>query len=471
MVKQIIILLALMCTISATGQSLEVTPEIQLRNDRSYYLISELSANSIILRDKELEQVFEIFDKNYTHVQSLELNLSEKRARVVEAYGYKGEVYIFFQHKVDKVHALSVHKYSQYGILQDSTMILGLADLFLAPTFVGYPSKDRGTIALTAIQGEKQMHIGVFNLDDFTTDYRETILFDRGRLASDLQSILVSPSGQVTIITRRSGIAISRREPIIELLRISPGGSALDYNEVPLGEILITSVIYALDPQTDEVKLFGYSSDKLEQRSSYYWTAGINSDLELEYLIEKPFELSLLRSVYGQQNKVKKSIDGLRIKTVVPRSDGGFTVLSEIFKTYSRRPTFPVGGNASGGAWVDYFVEDIIVMSYDGQGDLAWSDVLHKKQFSQDDGGIYSSFFVMENPSSIRLIYNDEIKKENTVSEYVISTTGSAERNSLFTTDSEELQLRFVDGMQISANQIVIPSERQGRVSLVRISY
>lgn len=463
--------LALLCAFSMSGQSLEVTPEIQLRNDRSYYLISELSANSIILRDKEYEQVFEIFDKNYAHVQSLELKLSERKSRVIDAYGYNGEVYVFFQHKENKVHKLSVHKYSQYGILQDSTTILGLSDLFLAPTFVSYTSEDKSVMALTAIQGEKQMHIGVFDLDDFSTYYTENILFDKGRLANDLQAILVSPSAQVTIITRRSGALASRRSPILEFLRIKPDGSSLDFSEVPLGEILITTVYYTLDPQTDQVRLFGFSSDKLEQRSSYYWTAGINNNLQLEYLIEKPFELTLLRSVYGQQNKVKKSVDGLRIRNVIPRSDGGFTVLSEIFKTYSRRPTFPVGGNAGGGAWVDYFVEDILVLNYDGRGDLTWSDVLHKKQFSQDDGAIYSSFFVMQNPSSIRLIYNDEIKKENTVSEYVISTSGSAERNSLFTTDSEELQLRFMDGMQISSNQILVPSERQGKVSLVRISY
>ena len=120
---------------------------------------------------------------------------------------------------------------------------------------------------------------------------------------------------------------------------------------------------------------------------------------------------------------------------------------------------------------VDYYIEDILVFDFDKSGDLSWSDVLHKKQFSQDDGAVYSSYFLMKNPSSVRLVYNDDIKQETTVSEYVLSPSGNSERNSLFTTDYQGLQLRFRDGVQVSSNEILVPSERQGKIRVVKLSY
>ena len=120
---------------------------------------------------------------------------------------------------------------------------------------------------------------------------------------------------------------------------------------------------------------------------------------------------------------------------------------------------------------IDAFCPIQIFLSIDGNGNLDWSEVLHKKQYSHDDDGVFSSFFLFKNPSRLRLVYNDEISSENTVSEYVVQSDGQYQRKSVLSTEYVRLQLRFKDAIQISSNAFVVPSQRSLRLNLVKIEY
>ena len=96
---------------------------------------------------------------------------------------------------------------------------------------------------------------------------------------------------------------------------------------------------------------------------------------------------------------------------------------------------------------------------------------MHKKQYSQDDGGVYSSFFLMESPTRLRFLFNDEVRFENSVSEYVLNGRGEFLRNSLFHTRDLDLRLRFRDGIQVAANELILPSEHRNRLRLVKMTY
>ena len=150
----------------------------------------------------------------------------------------------------------------------------------------------------------------------------------------------------------------------------------------------------------------------------------------------------------------------------------------ELYKEFSRRSSYGnsvssrgnFGPNARRG-WVDYYNEDIIVTSFSADKTVDWTKILYKKQFSQDDEAIFSSYFIMKTPSRLRLVYNDEIKRSNTVSEYIMDPGGWIKRNSLLSTSQQDLKLRFRDALQISSNEIIVPSETNYNLSLVKITY
>jgi hypothetical protein len=119
---------------------------------------------------------------------------------------------------------------------------------------------------------------------------------------------------------------------------------------------------------------------------------------------------------------------------------------------------------------IDYYYNDIFAISVHPDGEEHWKKVLYKKQYSQDDEGAYSSFFLFKTPANVRLIFNDEIKFENTVSEYVVKGTGDNERHSLLSTELLKLRLRFRDAIQIAGDKMVVPSERRGQLRVAKIS-
>ena len=121
--------------------------------------------------------------------------------------------------------------------------------------------------------------------------------------------------------------------------------------------------------------------------------------------------------------------------------------------------------------FIDYYHEDLILFATYADGKEHWKKILFKKQFSQDDDGIYSSYFLFKTPSRLRLIYNDEIKNANTVSEYVLDPTGDAERKSVLSTEYQNLKLRFRDAIQTGPQSIIVPSEKSWKINLVKIDF
>ncbi|MEO1438679.1 MAG: hypothetical protein AAFV80_24270, partial [Bacteroidota bacterium] len=104
-------------------------------------------------------------------------------------------------------------------------------------------------------------------------------------------------------------------------------------------------------------------------------------------------------------------------------------------------------------------------------GEVHWKELLRKRQFSQDDRGKYSSYFLMKGGNSLRFLYNDEIKPDTNVNEYLVLGTGQNKRKNLFNTEEKDVYLMFRYGLQISGSEFLVPSERRGELQLCRFSY
>ncbi len=86
-------------------------------------------------------------------------------------------------------------------------------------------------------------------------------------------------------------------------------------------------------------------------------------------------------------------------------------------------------------------------------------------------GGRTGKRYLFKTPENLRFLFNDEIRFENTVSEYRLNGAGAFERRSLLNTEKLEVRLRFRDAIQVSADALVVPSERRNRLRLVKITF
>jgi hypothetical protein len=77
----------------------------------------------------------------------------------------------------------------------------------------------------------------------------------------------------------------------------------------------------------------------------------------------------------------------------------------------------------------------------------------------------------MKTAKSLSFIFNDDIKYENTVSEYIIKGDGKSDRNSILNTKNKKMRLLFRRGVQVGASEFIVPSEFRNRLSLVKFKY
>jgi hypothetical protein len=162
------------------------------------------------------------------------------------------------------------------------------------------------------------------------------------------------------------------------------------------------------------------------------------------------------------------------IRKEVLRNDGGALIVAESFIKDTRETPVAVGFQQGFGNYRTSYVyqfNDIIAFSIDPKGQLQWHSVMRKKQASEDDNGVYSSFLTMNEKDKLRFLYLDDISTGGILNEYTLSSEGKSERKALLNQEDKEVMLLPKTGKQVAPNEVVIPSYVNGMLRLVRITY
>ena len=111
------------------------------------------------------------------------------------------------------------------------------------------------------------------------------------------------------------------------------------------------------------------------------------------------------------------------------------------------------------------------ICSVNANGTTDWLAPLAKKQFSQDDGADFSSFLFMKGKDYLRLVFNDEILNDNTISEYLIRPDGTFARKNIPNKDLRKLKIMFRKGKQVSVGSGIVPCYVKNKLRYLKIEY
>ena len=102
---------------------------------------------------------------------------------------------------------------------------------------------------------------------------------------------------------------------------------------------------------------------------------------------------------------------------------------------------------------------------------MEWHAVMRKKQSSEDDNGVYSSFLTLNEKDKLRFLYLDEITTSGILNQYTLTSDGKSDRKAVLNQEEKDVMLLPKSGRQIAPNEAVIPSYMNGMLKLVRITY
>lgn len=188
-------------------------------------------------------------------------------------------------------------------------------------------------------------------------------------------------------------------------------------------------------------------------------------------IIRIPFSDSILSAFYAEKKSENRGLSDLVFKNVLMHKDGSMTLIYEQERKVYRsnmpgRNVFMPESTS-----IDYFLDNVVIIHIKANMTPGWQRVLLKKQQSYDDEAAYSSFFLHKNPSMLRFLYNDEIRRSNTISEFWLTPLGNTGRKVLINTDHSDLNLQIRNGAQINAGTTIIPSIDKNKLRLMKISF
>jgi len=166
----------------------------------------------------------------------------------------------------------------------------------------------------------------------------------------------------------------------------------------------------------------------------------------------------------------------IRPQRIIPRSDGGYVLLTESEYQYTRVVrTDPISYSMYGEQTIRYYDQnhyyDITAYSLSPESNLEWQVALPKSQISEGDGGMYSSFALFQSNSLLKFLFNEDITQSGNFMEYNINPRGEVMRVSLLNADKQEISLIPQKAHQLSGNMILIPGESRKSIQLVLIKY
>jgi hypothetical protein len=159
------------------------------------------------------------------------------------------------------------------------------------------------------------------------------------------------------------------------------------------------------------------------------------------------------------------------ILKVVNRSDGGSIIIAESSVVRSEEDVYYVNGLPHTSAKNIYNYDDIIVINLDSSGALDWSKIVPKSQSSINDGGYFSSVVVGTTPKGIHILYNENLRDNGEVIHYTIALNGKSKSEKLFSSQSEYVVIIPPESLQVSSNKLLIPSSKNRKFALLKITY
>ncbi len=462
---------------SLHAQVLTVSDELIMRTDTRYDLIGQLGGQALLLQDRDTKHLLTAYDRNMRQVWEKEMELRGKNIRILESVARQDGTafYLLYLFRDRGRNFLQLDRFNPAGNLQDSTTLVDFGVFVTTPEDDIIRSEDETKLLLLVTEQQTKVRCIGIDLTELKTLYDRELTPDRFFFGEDFVQAELTNEGEMYFIFQRDNFRSKRKEHKYEVHRLTAAEDANSF-ELNMGDSLTYDIVFRYDNLNRQLVAAGlYTTKDFSRADGYFWIKYVPQGNATARPVFTPFPINLVKNIEGNKfNKKQPNIDELSVSNLVLRQDGGGLIITEKNRQLERRSNASrtqIVNNFGERPLVDYHYDEMIVFSVHPDGEPHWSNILHKKQYSQDDGGVYSSYLMMENPSTLRFLFNDEIRFENTVSEYIVNGRGEFDRNSLFNTRDLNLRLRFRDGVQVAANEVILPSEHRNRLRLVKMTY
>jgi len=297
---------------------------------------------------------------------------------------------------------------------------------------------------------------------------------------------VITISGDVFVITGQMKRVLWSTDSQFESIVIHPIKSGTLNPPLVFGDdgFWINDLEHAVDNINNNLILGGFYSVRDQRFTKGHFFASVDFNaLTVGSVTYEPFSKEMIQknaTAMGWGNSLNNNVrsEYLYVTHVIAKSDGGAMIVGE--NSYSTERQSPASstryatpmGRLSDQLVVGYSYNDIFVVTTEKDGGLAWSKILTKTQYSEEDGGFYSSFAMYNGRKDVRFIFNEEIKYNTNITNFTLAANGETNVKGLFNSATYQVKMAPRYAYQISRDEMIVPCYNQRmEFMLAKIAY
>lgn len=174
--------------------------------------------------------------------------------------------------------------------------------------------------------------------------------------------------------------------------------------------------------------------------------------------------------------KRARALNEFKINQLIIKNDGGFVVAAEEQYISTQSNFMPGIGFYSfyymplmAQSVREYHFNDVLLLSYNANHQKEWHKFLRKEQYSQEDGGMFSSYSIMNTGGGLGFLFNDFDSKRSRIQLSSVAADGTINIGYLDAGNKDDPDWLPRLGKQVDAREIVVPCLRKKQLCFAKI--
>ncbi len=457
------------------GQDVTFSEDYAIKSDVAYYLIDDLEDSFILFRDIPRDRKIHIMDDKMMDAGESPIEFEYKNPiihDVVKARDDQFSVIYTAKKKGDRF--LRIENFDKFGKMKDSMTIDVINNLFEGGNYEIEKSEDETKALIYSINFDKTIDAIMVDVENLEVLWKLSLDNLGIRQFFQIKQFVVSNNADFCLVTLMDNSTINRKKTRFELHTLKRGSKNIKTVKVSMKEKLSSSSKFVFDVLNNSLVGTGLYSDKNTIRSQGIFHIRVPlEDTDKHKLSLNPFSEDFTKEYLQKKNVGPATgIASTEIQDMVLRKDGGVLIIGERIETKQRGSVaVPFRNGNQDGIKADYYYDQVFVSSIHPDGKEHWTEIIQKKQYSFDDGAIYSSFYKFVSKNGLHLLFNDEVRNHSTISDFTIKGNGKYKRRAILNTVGVDIKLRVRDALQTGANEIVIPSQYRNKLRMVKFNF
>ncbi|MFN5642437.1 MAG: hypothetical protein ACK4V4_08815 [Sphingobacteriales bacterium] len=505
--RNLILLLLLTISIPSAAQRIFYTEaDKDDYRQMNFEIIGRVGGNINVYKNFRARHDLSVYDNEMKLKSKTRLEFLPERVLNLDFVVYQDFYWMIYQYQKKNVVYCSVAKMDGNGKLMedpidiDTSHISGLSDNKI---YSMINSDDKKQIMVFKINRRNEKKF-LFTLLRFNSNMKmeekNVLLLDMPGESIITEFVLDNEGELVFGRSVRSGSGDYIK--VFDIISKRPNEERFTFTHVPLP-----------DKSLDEIKI---KPDNLNRRfivnSFYYKQKKGNIDGIYNLVWDKAdrkigaqssimFGDTLRADAKSENIPMKQAFNDYFIKQVIPKRDGGFVVFAELYYTTSRGGTWnrwdylygynyfnplnymyysPFSSmnywrwtdpyNRFGMNTVRHYSENVVVMAFDANAQMQWSNVVRKNQFD-DNTDMYLSYQIFNTGAEVKFLFNTLERRELILASVSLNPDGQQKREPTMRNLDQNYQFMPRYGKQVGARQIVLPCMYKNYICFAKLDF